>query len=475
MSYLLDLKCFDDQKIFNIVKNALHKMHDGELFIEDLQSESFSFEGGYLKKSSCSNKSGFGLRAVLDEMTGYAYSSDISESSVAEAAKTVTAIKKGYEVNKSLDAVNIPLNKKFKKHYTNLSPLHRIKFSKKIDLLAAIDSYLRSKGNFVKQVTVSLSGSIQNIMIIRPDSDVLSDSRPMVNINISCVVEKNGSFGKGSCGAGGRKLYDSIISHVEWKKLADDALRMALINTEAKESPAGEMKVVLGNGWPGVLLHEAVGHGLEGDFNRKKTSVYSGLVGQKVTSSNVTIVDNGTVKNSRGSLNIDDEGTSSRKNTLIEKGILKGYMQDRMNARLMNVFPTGNGRRESYECQPMPRMTNTYMENGKYHKEEIIKSVDKGIYAVNFEGGQVDITSGKFVFSASEAYMIENGKVTNPVKGMTLIGDGPSVMNNVKMTGNDLKLDLGTATCGKQGQSVPVSVGQPTVMVEALTVGGTEI
>lgn len=475
MSDFFNIKDFDSSKIKPIINDALCTMDDGELFIESLQSEGFLFDGGYLKNSSYNSSAGFGLRAVIGEITGYAHSSDFTEEALKKAVKTVSAIKKGYCGEKSLSSSSQILKNDYKIRYNPVNPLEGMLFSEKVSLLSEIDSYLRAKSNLVKQVTISLSGSLQNIEIIRIDSNLVKDTRPLVRMNISCVVEKNDVMGRGSHGMGGRELYNTIISPDVWKAAADDALRIAMINVEAKESPAGEMPVVLGNGWPGVLLHEAVGHGLEGDFNRKKTSTYSDLVGQKVASSCVTIIDDGTIKNKRGSLNIDDEGTPTQKNILVENGILKGYMQDRLNARLMNVNPTGNGRRESYECQPMPRMTNTYMGNGKHDKEEIISSVDKGIYAVNFEGGQVDITSGKFVFSSSEAYMIESGKVTYPIKGVTLIGDGPNVMNKVEMVGNDLSLDAGTGTCGKQGQSVPVCVGQPTILIGGLTVGGTSI
>jgi len=339
--------------------------------------------------------------------------------------------------------------------------------------LAKIDAYVRDKDPRVKQVSASLLGNWQAVEIIRPGGHVASDVRPLVRINVSVVAGEGDRMESGSNGAGGRALYDQWVTAENWQRIADEALRQAIVNLDSVPAPAGEMTVVLGPGWPGVLLHEAVGHGLEGDFNRKKTSAFSGLMGEQVAAKGVTIVDDGTLDSRRGSLTIDDEGTPTGRTVLIEDGILKGYMQDRMNARLMGVDPTGNGRRESYACKPIPRMTNTYMLAGDKDPAEILASVKNGLYAVNFGGGQVDITSGKFVFSCTEAYKIENGKVTAPVKGATLIGNGPEAMKKVSMIGNDLELDTGIGTCGKDGQGVPVGIGQPTLRMEELTVGGT--
>jgi TldD protein len=348
-------------------------------------------------------------------------------------------------------------------------------FAEKITLLAEIDAYLRSKNSYVRQVSVSLMSDLQKIAIIRSQGQLFTDIRPLIRIQITIALEKNGRMEYGSYGLGGRKSYDDYIVDDSWKKYADEALRGAEINLESVAAPAGEMQVVLASGWPGILLHEAIGHGLEGDFNRKKTSAFSSLIGKRVAAKGVNVVDDGTIDGRRGSINIDDEGTISQKTILIEDGILQGYMQDRQNARLMGVKPTGNGRRENFTHPPMPRMTNTYMLPGNNNKNEIIESVKKGIYAVNFSGGQVDITSGKFVFSACEAYMIENGKITHPVKGATLIGNGPDVLTKISAIGNDLELDSGVGTCGKKGQSVPVGVGQPTLLINAMTVGGTEL
>ena len=455
-----------------IVSETLRGMDDGELFLEFSQSEGMVFDDGCLKSASFNTAQGFGLRSVLGERTGYAHAAELSEEAIKRASQTVQSIRQGYDGKVQLDVAPIGSNAHL---YTDINPLGEEGFEAKIALLTNIDQYVRQKNPLVKQVSVSLAGEWQAMQIMRADGRLIEDIRPLVRLNISVMVEKNGRMERGSYGAGGRRAYHHYINPEAWQKSADEAIRQALVNLDSVPAPAGEMQVVLGSGWPGILLHEAVGHGLEGDFNRKKTSAFSGLLGQRVAAPGVTVVDDGTIPDRRGSLTVDDEGTPSERTVLIEDGILKGYMQDRMNARLMGMQPTGNGRRESFAHMPMPRMTNTCMLGGDKAPEEIISSVKKGLYAVNFSGGQVDITSGKFVFSASEAYMIENGKVTRPVKGATLIGNGPDVMTKVTAIGNDMQLDPGIGTCGKAGQGVPVGVGQPTLLIDRLTVGGTEI
>ncbi len=457
--------------IQNIVNNSLKNMDDGELFLEASQSESFSFDDGVLKNANFNSDMGFGLRSVVNERSGYAHSSEISETAIKRAAQTISAIRNGYDGKINLDINPQKTNLQL---YDEENPLQNLEFSKKTALLIEIDAYLRAKSPLVKQVSVSLSGQWQAVQIIRSGGFITGDIRPLVRLNISVVVEKNGRMERGSYGMGGRENYQAFITPEQWQYAADETLRQAFVNLESIAAPAGEMQVVLGNGWPGILLHEAIGHGLEGDFNRKKTSAFSNLLGQRIAAPGVTVVDDGTTPKRRGSLSIDDEGTPSQCTTLIEDGILKGYMLDRMNARLMGMKPTGNGRRESFAHQPLPRMTNTIMLAGKYTHDEIISSVKNGLYAANFGGGQVDITSGKFVFSASEAYLIENGKITTPVKGATIIGNGPDVLTKVKMVGNNLKLDPGIGTCGKAGQGVPVGVGQPTILIGGLTIGGTQ-
>lgn len=462
----------EQAKIQKIVDNTLHGMDDGELFLEFCQSESFVFDDGCLKSSSFETSQGFGLRGILGERTGYAHASDLSEEAIQRASDTVKSIQSGYAGKINLDTHPRGSNRHL---YTEANPIDGVGFGNKISLLSEINAYLRSKNPQVKQVSASLSGEWQSVQILRADGKIVEDIRPLVRLNISVVVEKNGRMERGSYGGGGRKAYHEYIAPENWQKNADEALRQALVNLESTPAPAGEMQVVLGPGWPGILLHEAIGHGLEGDFNRKKTSAFSGLIGERVAAPGVTVVDDGTLADRRGSLSIDDEGTPTESTVLIEDGILKAYMQDRMNARLMGVKPTGNGRRESFAHTPLPRMTNTYMLAGKQTPEEILSSVKNGIYAVNFSGGQVDITSGKFVFSASEAYLIEDGKVKQPVKGATLIGNGPDVLTKIKAIGNDMQLDPGIGTCGKAGQGVPVGVGQPTLLIEGLTVGGTQV
>lgn len=462
----------DKPRITGIVADNLRGMDDGELFLEYSQSESLAFDDGKLKSASFNTGQGFGLRSVLGEASAYAHASDLSEDAIRRATDTTRAVRHG---QKNISAEIAPPFGTNSRLYTDLNPLKEVAFETKIELLQQIDSYLRSRDPRVKQVSASISGQWQAVQIIKPDGQVAGDIRPLVRLNVSVIAEQDGRMESGSAGAGGRVSYAQYISESGWKKLADEALRQALVNLESVPAPAGEMQVVLGSGWCGVLLHEAIGHGLEGDFNRKGTSAFSSLLGKKVASKGVTVVDDGTLPDRRGSISIDDEGTPSSRNILIEDGILTGYIQDRLNSRLMGMKATGNGRRESFACQPMPRMTNTYMLGGDSKPEDIIASVKRGIYTAHMGGGQVDITSGKFVFSASEAYLIENGRLTAPLKGATLIGNGPDCLTKVRAIGNDMALDDGIGTCGKAGQSVPVGVGQPTILIDSLTVGGTQI
>jgi len=458
----------DRKAVQSLVDDALSSSDDGELYLEHRQSESFAFDDGRLKAASFDTTQGFGLRAVAGEATGYAHASELSEAAIRRAADTVRAVAQGYS-----GSVAVPPARTNTKLYADIDPLHSAAFEIKVKLLQDMDAYARGKDPRVRQVSCSLAGDWQTIEILRPGGEAYRDVRPLVRIGVSVVVEEDGRQESGSFGGGGRSGYESYLEPQYWRDAVDEALRQALVNLAAVPAPAGEMNVVLGPGWPGILLHEAIGHGLEGDFNRKKTSAFAGLMGERVAAPGVTVVDDGTIGGRRGSLTIDDEGTPSSRNVLIEDGILKGYMQDRQNARLMGVAATGNGRRQSHAHSIMPRMTNTYMLAGNTDPEEILSSVHKGIYAVNFGGGQVDITSGKFVFSCTEAYLIENGKVGAPIKGATLIGNGPEALTRVKMIGNDMKLDSGIGTCGKNGQSVPVGVGQPTLRIDGLTVGGT--
>jgi len=460
----------DKSAVERIVGDALKGCDDGELYLEYCQSESFLFDDGRIKNASFDTSQGFGLRAVSGETTGFAHATNLTEQAIARAADTVKAVRGGH--GGTLAGPPIGTNQQL---YTDANPLPLVPFDIKVETLAAIDAYARSKESKVKQVSASLSGNWQAVHILRPGSAPVSDIRPLVRLNISVVVGDGTRMETGTYGTGGRVTYEQFLTPECWKGAVDEAIRQALVNLESVDAPGGEMTVVLGAGWPGVLLHEAVGHGLEGDFNRKKTSAFSNRLGQRVAAKGVTIVDDGTFSDRRGSLTIDDEGTPTSRTTLIEDGILVGYLQDRLNARLMGMKPTGNGRRQSHAHAPMPRMTNTFMLGGDKDPQEIIASVKKGLYAVNFGGGQVDITSGKFVFSATEAYMIENGKIGRPVKGATLIGNGPDVMTKVSMIGNDMKLDPGVGTCGKDGQSVPCGVGQPSMRIEQLTVGGTAV
>jgi TldD protein len=458
----------DQRRVEAIVAEALSGMDDGELFFEYSQSESLALDDGRIKSASFDTTQGFGLRAVAHEAAGYAHASDLSEPAIRRAAATVRAVAHGYAgvmagpppgTNRSL--------------YTDQNPLGAVDLGAKTRVLGEIDAYARSRDPRVKQVMASLSGVWQAVQIIRADGRRVADIRPLVRLGVSIVVGEGDRMETGSSGSGGRMAYERYLDPEHWQTEVDEALRQALVNLGAVPAPAGEMIVVLGPGWPGVMLHEAVGHGLEGDFNRKKTSAFSGLIGERVASKGVTVVDDGTLPDRRGSLTVDDEGTPTNYTVLIEDGVLRGYMQDRMNARLLGAAPTGNGRRQSFSHAPMPRMTNTYMLAGDRDPQEIIASVDRGLYAVNFGGGQVDITSGKFVFSASEAYLIENGRVGPAVKGATLIGNGPDALTKVTMIGNNLTLDHGIGTCGKDGQMVPVGVGQPTLRMDGLTVGGT--
>ncbi|MAL78635.1 MAG: metalloprotease TldD [Sneathiella sp.] len=458
----------DRGKVEKQVTQALENADDGELYLEYRQSEGFSFDDGRLQSASFDTTQGFGLRAVIGEATGFAHASELSEQAIRNAASTVQAVQSGKS-----GVMSLPAAGSNRSLYRDDNPLSEIPFDAKVKALAEIDAYARSKDSRVVQVSASLAGSWQAIEIIRAGGERAGDIRPLVRLNVTVIVEQNGRREAGSFGTGGRTGYGFYLEEATWKRAVDEAYRQAVINLDSVDAPAGEMDVVVGPGWPGIILHEAVGHGLEGDFNRKKTSVFSGLMGERVAAPGVTVVDDGTIPDRRGSLSIDDEGTATSCTPLIEDGILVGYMQDRQNARLMGVEPTGNGRRESYAHLPMPRMTNTYMLAGDRDPEEIVKSVKKGLYTVNFGGGQVDITSGKFVFTCTEAYLIEDGKLTAPVKGATLIGTGSEALKKVRAIGNDMALDSGIGTCGKAGQSVPVGVGQPTMLIEGLTVGGT--
>jgi TldD protein len=454
-----------------IVSDSLLHADDGELFIEYTEIESILFDDNKIRNASFNTRSGFGLRSVYGETTAYSHSSKIDKESLLRAKNIVTSVP-----STKKHVVDLGLNKQAKHNiYTSINPIDQLAFDNKVKLLAEINEYIRANNNKVRQVSISLYGECQHVQIIKPGGIILTDTRPLVRLNINAILEHNNRMESGSWGIGGRAVYDNFITKEAWQKAANEALRQAEVNMSSIDSPAGELEVVLGPGWPGVLLHEAVGHGLEGDFNRKKTSTFSGMMGKQVAAKGVTVIDDGTISHRRGSLNIDDEGTATKRNILIEDGILVGYMQDRLNARLMNMQPTGNGRRESYMHTPMPRMTNTFMLSGNAKKDDMISSVKKGIYAANFGGGQVDITSGNFVFSASEAYLIENGKITAPVKGTTLIGNGPDVMKKIVAIGDDLSMDEGIGTCGKAGQSVPVGVGQPSLLIKSMTVGGTAV
>ena len=451
-----------------IIGSVLARTDDGELFLEYRESETVALEEGRIRSAGFDTALGFGLRAVAGEATGYAHAGELSDAALKRAAESVAAVAAGHS-----GTYAEPPRQTNARLYSDANPLAAIEFSERTKLLAEIDRYARSKDSRVVQVMASLGGELQAVQILRPDGTRVADLRPLVRLNVAVVVASGGRRETGSFGTGGRFGYDRVIGETTWRGAVEEALRQALVNLESRPAPAGEMEVVLGPGWPGILLHEAIGHGLEGDFNRKKTSAFAGLLGKRIAAESVTVVDDGTLPDRRGSLTVDDEGTPTNRTVLIENGVLTGFMQDRLNARLVGARATGNGRRQSFAHAPMPRMTNTIMLNGDHAPEEMIRSVKRGLYAVNFGGGQVDITSGKFVFSASEAYLIEDGRVTAPVKGATLIGNGPDALTRVTMVGNDMALDPGIGTCGKSGQGVPVGVGQPTLKLSGLTVGGT--
>ena len=450
-----------------LVRETLAQCDDGELYLQFIASEAFGFDDGRLKTADYSRDAGFGLRGVSGEMTGFAHANDISAAAIRRAGETLRLL----DPAKGQPAPPPRLNNRHL--YTDASPLDAVGFADKVQLLETIDAAARKRDPRVAQVSASISGSWSVIEIVRADGFIAQDVRPLVRLNVSIVAEQNGRRETGSFGMGGRWLYDQLFEPANWNRAIDEALSQALTNLDSVAAPAGEMTVLLGPGWPGVLLHEAVGHGLEGDFNRKGTSAFSGRIGERVGAPGVTVVDDGSILGRRGSLSIDDEGTPTQENVLIEDGILKGYIQDRLNARLMGVAPTGNGRRESYAHAPMPRMTNTFMRGDQDDPAELLSRIKNGIFAKSFGGGQVDIVSGKFVFSCTEAYKVENGKLGAPIKGATLIGDGPSVLTRVIGIGNDMALDEGIGVCGKGGQSVPAGVGQPTLLIKGLTVGGT--
>ncbi|AIT80589.1 metalloprotease TldD [Novosphingobium pentaromativorans] len=450
-----------------LAAETLQACDDGELYLQFMATEAFGFDDGRLKTADYSRDAGFGLRGVSGEMTGFAHANEISAAAIRRAGETLQLL------DPATGKRAAPPQKSNRHLYTDASPLDLVGFGEKVKLLETIDAAARARDPRVAQVSASLSGSWSVVEIVRADGFVATDVRPLVRLNVSIVAESNGRRETGSFGMGGRWLYDDLFKPENWNRAIDTALERALINLESVDAPAGEMTVLLGPGWPGVLLHEAIGHGLEGDFNRKGTSAFTGRIGERVGAPGVTIVDDGSIMGRRGSLTIDDEGTPTRETVLIEDGVLKGYMQDRLNARLMGVEPTGNGRRENYAHAPLPRMTNTFMKSGQDDPEELLARIGNGIYAKNFGGGQVDIVSGKFVFSCTEAYKVNNGKLGAPIKGATLIGDGPSVLTRVKGIGNDMALDEGVGMCGKGGQSVPAGVGQPSLLIEGLTVGGT--
>jgi len=468
-SFLYRADALDPDAALALTADALGRADDGELYLQYRRAEAFGFDDGRLKTASYDTSAGFGLRAVAGEMTAFAHANEISADAIRRAAQTMALI------DPSEGPRPAPPPRTNRHLYTDADPLDLVPFADKVNLCQTIDAAARARDPRVAQVSVSLMGSWSVVEIVRPDGFVATDIRPLVRLNVSIVAEANGRRETGSFGLGGRYLYDDLFKPETWNRAIDEALAQALVNLDSVDAPAGEMTVLLGPGWPGVLLHEAVGHGLEGDFNRKGTSAFTGRIGQRVAAPGVTVVDDGTMHDRRGSLSIDDEGTPTQENVLIEDGILKGYMQDRLNARLMGVPATGNGRRESFAHAPMPRMTNTFMRGGNDDPKELLGRVKKGIFAKSFGGGQVDIVSGKFVFSCTEAYLVENGKLGAPIKGATLIGDGPSVLTRVIGIGNDMALDEGVGMCGKGGQSVPAGVGQPTLLVDGLTVGGTAV
>ena len=470
---LLQPANLDESALEQVIGRIMgHAVDYADVYLQSSRHESWVLEDGIVKDGQFNIEQGVGVRAISGEKTGFAYSDDLilpALSSAADAARTIARAGQAGRMQAWIPTssqIVTPL-------YSTQNPLSVLSADQKIALLREADAEARRIDPCVQQVIASISGVHEVVLVAANDGTLSADVRPLVRMNVTVIAERNGRREQGSSGGGGRFSYDYFLEQDKAKEFAREAVRQAMVNLDAKDAPAGTMPVVLGPGWPGVLLHEAVGHGLEGDFNRKGSSVFSGRIGEKVASEHCTVIDDGSLSQRRGSLNVDDEGTPTQQNVLIENGILINYMQDKHNARLMGVPVTGNGRRESYAHSPLPRMTNTYLANGKHDPQEIIASVEKGLYAVNFGGGQVDITSGKFVFSASEAYMIEKGKITYPVKGATLIGNGPEAMNYVSMVGNDMSLDTGVGVCGKEGQSVPVGVGQPTLLVDRLTVGGT--
>ena len=445
-----------------------HNIDYADLYFQYSKNEFWALEDGAVKNGSFSIDQGVGMRSIAGQKTAFTYSDEISMEALKDGVKIVKSI------NKDNESKSYPIGEKLIKHslYQPLNPIESIESTKKIQLLERIEALSKKLNPSIIKVSASLASQFEVVLIKTFQGELVEDVRPLVRLSVSVIIEKNGRREQGSAGGGGRyslEYFTDAILH----EYASEAVNQAVINLDAIPAPAGSMTVVLGSGWPGILLHEAIGHGLEGDFNRKGTSAFSGKMGSKVASTQITVVDDGTIPNRRGSLNIDDEGNPTSKTTLIENGILVGYMQDEMNAHLMNQKVTGNGRRESYAHLPMPRMTNTFMLNGKYEPDEIIKSVNDGIYANNFGGGQVDITSGKFVFSASQAWVIKNGKLSHPIKGASIVGNGPDILNEVSMVGNDMKLDTGVGTCGKEGQSVPVGVGQPTLKIDNIILGGT--
>jgi TldD protein len=467
---LLDSAGVERERALEHLQTALAGADDGELFLERTESESFLFDDGRLKSAAYDSGEGFGLRVVAGETAGYAHASEISEAAIARAAGSAALAKQGYAgvAAEGPRATNRRL-------YGEDDPLAAPAFGDKVALLQEIDAFARGRDPRVVQVTASLSGERRIVEILRGDGHLVRDVRPLVRVNVQVTVERDGRRESGSSGAGGRTGFETWITADRWQAQVDEALRQALVNLDSVAAPTGEMDVILANGWPGVLLHEAVGHGLEGDFNRKGTSAFAGKMGQRVAAPGVTVFDDGSIAGRRGSLTVDDEGTPTQRTVLIEDGILVGLMQDRMNARLMGVEPTGNGRRQSYAHLPMPRMTNTAMEAGRDKREDMIASTKRGLYAANFAGGQVDITNGKFVFQCTEAYLVEDGRITAPVKGATLIGDGPTALTKVTMIGDDFAFDPGVGVCGKAGQGVPVGIGQPSLKITGLTVGGTAV
>ena len=458
----------DYEKTLKEIRSSLEGADDGELFMESTKGEGLTYDDGKLRNASYNSSEGFGLRAVSGDIIGYAHSSTIDETALQNAGRTVKLAISGVKTQVE------PPKKTDKKLYSNNDPMISVPFNSKVETLKKIDDFARSLDNRVVQVSASFGASLQQISILRVEGSLITDIRPMARISISVIVEQNGRRESGSSGAGGRFDLGSIITESSWKQHVQQALRIALVNLKSIPAPAGVMDFVLGAGWPGVLLHEAIGHGLEGDFNRKKTSAFANLMGKQVASKDVTIVDDGTLVDRRGPINIDDEGTPSARNILISDGKLVGLMQDRQNARLMGASATGNGRRQGYEHAPMPRMTNTFMLGGKESADNIVRDLKDGIYATGFSGGQVDITNGKFVFSCTEAYKVVNGEIKEPLKGATLIGDGATALTKIRAVGDDLALDPGIGNCGKSGQWVPVGVGQPTLLISGLTIGGSQ-